>query len=821
MTTIKAPFNFVPLSEKVYFPDWAADISHDIPFENQLSGQLELEIKVQTPLFVRNGHTKEEAEQAKTICEELMAEAGKNRELFFNLLKERLQSKSNEYFLFSRVCGKSFIPATSIKGAIRNVLEIMSFGKIHLDENAMFAQREWDDGERGDKTLYTLKKEQNNLRCGWLRLVGDKYQLLDCGKPYRIGHNRIDEYAGEKIFANNFSKNSGVDLNKEVVLNGKKFDPKTAIYKYELLKNRNINLEDIYFEEDADFSNNYGRKAVKVKTNGPIKGSIVFTGQPDKWKWKRPKELDSKAGKFYEFVFEEVQGKVVEISQENFNHFKFIYDQQWDYLKTRLSTPKGIPVFFRMRGEQIKDWGIAYLYKLPYTDSPYSLLKKGKYNAHVNTDPDLAECIFGYINKDRSLKGRVQFSNAYYENNEVGLKNNTLLTLGSPKASYYPIYIQQEGANGKVNNYKTYNDGMISGWKRYPVRKQAKAIALDNATIDSVLFPADEGDIFKGKMRFYNLKEIELGALLSALTFHNSSGCYHQLGQGKPYGYGKVTISCRFDDPNLEKRKVELMSKFEKEISSKLKISWHNAPQIQELFTMAHHEVSADEVLFDYMHMDTNGNLNEFSKAKREKEFLDLYTRLKKETYTPDCLTIEYHKELQKIEKEKEEKEKFLVNQNIENLLDEANRICDIVEEYKNEIDKGIEIYTELVTRISEIDCLEKISSDLVVRRSDIIGKIHKKIELLNSWKKYASPLEDSLRNISNIKTVLGNTKKWRTMNSFSPSDLDFLKKKFSEIYSALKPRDQKEWKNKGKWKDLGELIGEENAQEWLKDILK
>ena len=42
MPTIKAPFNFVPLSDKVFFPDWADKISHDIPFEDGVSGTIEL-----------------------------------------------------------------------------------------------------------------------------------------------------------------------------------------------------------------------------------------------------------------------------------------------------------------------------------------------------------------------------------------------------------------------------------------------------------------------------------------------------------------------------------------------------------------------------------------------------------------------------------------------------------------------------------------------------------------------------------------------------------------------------------------------------------
>jgi len=61
MATIKAPFNFVPLSDKVFFPDWADKISHDIPFEDGVSGTIELTLTAKTPIFVRNGHTQADA----------------------------------------------------------------------------------------------------------------------------------------------------------------------------------------------------------------------------------------------------------------------------------------------------------------------------------------------------------------------------------------------------------------------------------------------------------------------------------------------------------------------------------------------------------------------------------------------------------------------------------------------------------------------------------------------------------------------------------------------------------------------------------------
>ena len=60
--SIRAPYNFVPLSDKVFFPDWADQISHDIPFSDGVSGFITFDMKAMTPIYVRNGHTKWDTE---------------------------------------------------------------------------------------------------------------------------------------------------------------------------------------------------------------------------------------------------------------------------------------------------------------------------------------------------------------------------------------------------------------------------------------------------------------------------------------------------------------------------------------------------------------------------------------------------------------------------------------------------------------------------------------------------------------------------------------------------------------------------------------
>lgn len=821
--TIKAPFNFVPLSDKVFFPEWAKQISHDIPFEDGESGIIELKITAETPIFVRNGHCKQDTED-----------------------------QNDRYKSFSNEDGKYFIPATSVKGAIRNVLEIISFGKMHVDKSAVFAQRDWDN-----RTLYPLKQQQKNIHCGWLvradkikreqngsfklgnwiiqsdRIVPDKegYYIIDCGEPNRIGHNRIDEYLGGDTFRKKFSQASKADLTKEVTLHGKIFDPKTAIYKYELT--RECRLENIGFEVDTDFSNNYGRNCVKVAETGNIKGSIVFTGQPDTWKWKRPKKFTPDAGKFYDFVFKEPEseGKLFPVSIDKFNHFKFIYSESkdWTYAKERLETERGIPVFFRIESDKISDFGLAYLYKLPYDNSPLDLLSQGSYAIHSQDSPDLAECMFGHINDEKKLKGRIQFSNAFSKN-AIQAEMGVSLSLSSPKASYYPMYIKQKGRNGKTERYLTYNDGTLSGWKRYPVKKSACPCSSDNVNIDTVIFPVKEDAVFQGEIRFHNLKEVELGALLSALTFHNSSGCYHQIGQGKPYGYGKVSINCNLCGA-LENREKEFMAKFEEEISSNLGFDWHDRLELRELFSMAHNEITPSDVLFDYMHMDVNRDQNEFLIAKKQYEFLELYTALKEEKpYVPLSLKEELmrmrEKERMALKQKEEDEERLkteLINNEFIKILTNAEQICTEEQMFKENIDSGILICNNILNEIEKYWKEYSVSPALFPQRIKVEELINKRVLELQQKKANTVSLPDRLSSINNIKTILGGTKTWMKMNNIgvlSEKDAEFLKGKLANIYNAMKHREQKEWCDIKKLNELIPLIGEVATEEWIKNTI-
>lgn len=769
MPNIKSPFNFVPVSEKVYFPDWSEQISYDVPFSDGISGTIHLHITTHTPTFVRNGHTKEDAEK-----------------------------KYPTYNSFSKIANRYFIPATSIKGEVRNILEILSFSKMDIDRSSLFAQREWDNTK-----LYTLKTNQSEVRCGWLRRKGNDYEIINCGKPYRISHKRIDEFIGENVMENLFSERNGINLNEKK----EEKDPKTAIFKYELMKKKGIDLTNLSFEIDEEACNSYNTRRVLVSDNGTIEGTIVLTGQPDRWAERNNPVITRPKGKYYEFVFanneEVINGKkAYDVSKETFDHYKFIYQDsaEWQRIKVDIETKQGVPVFFRVEDNKIKDFGMAFLYKLPYEKSPFEVLPK----AHKIETPDLAQCIFGYTSKNKSLKGRVQFGHAF--SNDAQSDKDITLTLNTPKASYYPIYIQQEGRNGIVTRYETYNDGKLSGWKRYHIRKKTWEKAMNSEKLDTIIHPVKKGSTFHGSISFHNLRPVELGALLSALTFHGTSGCYHSIGQGKPYGFGKVTYNIELDCDNNNNELEYYMSSFEYTMGQHT--SWIGSEQVTTLLTIAANEVEGTP--FEYMTMEMGGT-NEFILAKSNNEYLAPAKQILEKRILPQSL-YERGEEIQ-------EKEKKNIKDSYLKLFEEIQGMTREEEAFR----KFDEITAELTKKFEneqnedwrEFYQTEKI--DWKNKRKDLEAKFTADENKQN----FITGLATYLTALTSYGVWENRIKKWEKWceeydggrSTLTEEEKQAAKTRLVELFKDSKKADQKKFK----WGNASKILGEEVNPEILK----
>jgi len=593
---ITAPFNFVPLSEKVFFPDWADKVSHDIPFSDGESGVIDITITAKSPIFIRDHEKKEE---------------------------------------FCQHNGQYYIPSSSVKGMIRNVLEIMSFSKMSQFNDDTYAVRDLSSA----KNFYMSEMKENVL-CGWLYKDGDDYRVEDCGEPYRISHQEIDKALNIE-FSSKFTR-SGFE--------------KTSEYKYNIVggTHQKVKVGEPYKSKtNAKYDK---RLFCKYDSLGKT-GTLVLTGQPT----VRKNTGKMGDGKGFEFVFiDKKNPKSMVVDKTVFENFLFAYfdkrttepkeSPDWTYWKNKLNNGERVAVFFKKKGDEVAHFGLSYLYKLPYKHSVSGGIAKIHRDDSRN---DLAQTIFGYIGDNKALKGRVQFSH-FKAVRGVEVSNPPITeVLGTPRASYYPMYVKQE--NGKL--FTTFMDDRfnISGQKRYPVHKTIKTYPLPinkdgkvNKKVGTTFAPLKEGVVFEGKMRYHNLKKAELGALLSALTFHNTQGCFHNIGMAKSLGYGKIELKVNGIELN------DALKAFEIEITSSIS-NWAESEQLKELLTMATEQDNEESSELRYM------ELKEFATHKsRDKDYLRNYTALDNiKTVTPHSLISEEDLERLKVlqeEKKREEK---------------------------------------------------------------------------------------------------------------------------------------------------------------------
>jgi len=493
---------------------------------------------------------------------------------------------------------------------LRNVLEIMSFSKISfVDDNRYFFR---------DLRNKNFREEVKNVYAGFLVKEKDKYFIEDIGKPGRISHEEIDRVYNTNFkekFQNRFPNTD---------------EWKTAKKKYDLFKR---DLKNKFKFKVI----NKNRKIYKIDNNGE-EGLLVFTGQPSK-------------NKKYEFIFflnKNPERLEVTNLMEDFRKAYFEgrdtnpkESKDWEYWREKLERGEKVPVFFTKECDKVKHFGLSYLYKVPYKHS----IKDCIPNEHKKKNYDLAENIFGRVSDDDALKGRVYISHMFAVNEPVVLNTRSEI-LGTPRGSYYPNYLEQYLLRVNKEQYITYKDGRcrIRGWKRYPIRKDNRVTITTDTGNDKVkthFKPLKDGVKFKGKIKFFNMKRSEIGAVISAITFHNTKNTYHNIGLAKPLGYGKIEVNITSSTFDLD----EVMREFEKEIRV-WNPDWHKSEQMVELLTMA--SPFGEERFLSYM------ELEEFAKRKNEKEYLKKYSEIVGKKVYPNVYFSEEEIEVLKNLKEQE-----------------------------------------------------------------------------------------------------------------------------------------------------------------------
>ncbi len=694
-THVKSPYNFVPAvtEDKVYKPNWANEASHDIPLRDSESGEIVISIKAETPIFIRNGHSEEKVENE-----------------FSNI----------------EIDGKKryFLPASSIKGMLRNVVEIMSFSRL---SPAMGSKKEDEEifGMRDMSNADYSKGEIRDLKSGWLyKDASGKYHINYC-----INH-RVSLANLEMEFKLPYGSLKGIN----------------AVEKYKSCSFFDFN-KSYLFSKKGDLGTFVGHE-YKFDSSGDFEGVPVMFG-----------DIDNKR---YDFVFSkfEKDAKTFEVSDELMNSFLAIDSKNGQSLFEYFQNSKfpKIPVFFKAYGKAVRHFGFSKLYRL---NNSYFLNQLEPFKSYSNGEKplDFAQVLFGYSDGEKGLKGRVFISNAL---DVIGTAIPQPLDeriLNSPKPSFYPAYLKQDGINGKLkgeNKYNTYHnsDSYLSGFKRYPVHNSIKRNGItENENISPSFYPLNSGATFKCVIRYHNLKTIEVGAIVSALSFHNNQDkFFHSIGGVKPYGFGKISIAVS----NINNYITHLQI-FEAEMNKHIKQSWIESEQVKELLSMCSSNVLRDELLV-YPQIEP---VNEFNEYKENRLFLEPYSQRNGISKINSLITDKFNLLI----KEKEDEEKRIKVEMNRRKIEDAEKLA--------EEEKQIQEAKRLKT-LEDLD--NKLIADQIAKGLNLAAINNRKT------------IEAVSRTLKNWKEKLGG--------EIGADEMHKLRLKFTEIWLSIKKEKEKvEWK--------------------------
>ena len=644
---ITAPYNFVPLNKKVFYPPWAEDISHDIPFSDGESGEIEITIEAKSPIFIRDH---------------------KNPEEFCN-------------FINNNGAKEFYIPGSSLKGVIRSIMEIMSFAKLNFFDDKRFSVRDMTP------TKYCLIPNR---------------RLRDCPDNQRVelfNHDLVATANGIGLLRFN-QDGTGTLIDYTVKTGNRRYPFAIRQIHYEELQDcgyENFNIKDNFLDKYKKIPpyttirvnpNQRGRRHI-AECGGNEEAFVVCNNYIERKK--------------YECILCECDrsDETITIPIDIMNNFKRVYFSDGDtpthelgkFWRKQLATENGrkygIPVFLkRSNNGNILAIGLTQIFKLPYSKSIEQAIEQD-----IQDKTDLTEAIFGYTKDKKVLKGRVQFSHfkattirfeaSNYENQRVKEE-----VLGEPKPTYYPNYIEQTDIDGnRVNKYKTLmdEDAHISGRKRYPLRQtittnpvSTNDDGVENENVATKFKPLDSGTTFKGKIRFHNLKPQEIGALISALTLHgNYNTHYLNLGMAKPLGYGKVKINIntiithKYSDNTIENREIEhYLKEFEKTMKL-FEPNWLQSKQLKELFATTCANTNNDNKLV-YQKLKNSRDKNDFVEDKKARKYLKRYSQWQNQGCGHNAYSLVNQDEMEKFKNEIDKKLEEILQNTIQKGLKET-----------------------------------------------------------------------------------------------------------------------------------------------------
>lgn len=501
--TAHAPYNFVPLPEKIVLAEPL--LSQDQYYADRNTGYIECTLTTESPLYTR-----------AALNPQFFREwADKSREMMKNA------QAREQYAQCFHVddAQQPVIPASSLRGMVRSLVEIAGYGKVQWVTKAPLVFRAVADTTSLGQ-VYRSRMKPLAVRAGFLQSRGYDWQIQPAlpigGQAFaRIKHRDIPK---AKLMSWAGCKNAW----------------KVHVQTTRLGKAGMLPLVSSVSPQPAS----HMQQAVLVKT-GPMQGKskdFIF-GLPDE------------------------QASSVAVSDEVLR----AYREQVTEDQKSLVGGKGLlqdmqPVFYLIENGNLAFFGHTMMFRLPYGHTPFDLVPS---TLRSESNIDLAEAVFGYVsegNRETVQAGRVFFTDAQFESDRDGvwLSEEPIAPaiLGSPKPTTFQHYLTQQGPDDKrqLDHYASPppHTTVIRGHKLYWHRgavergdiEEKNSVDWSTDTQHTQIKPVKAGVTFRFTIHFENLSNVELGALLWAMTLPGETDKQyrHKLGMGKPLGMGSVKI---------------------------------------------------------------------------------------------------------------------------------------------------------------------------------------------------------------------------------------------------------------------------------------
>ncbi|MEI6885551.1 MAG: TIGR03986 family CRISPR-associated RAMP protein [Bacteroidota bacterium] len=600
-----APYNFVPINEVVIKSPIEVDQVHFNSYaKDRFTGEIELYIETLTPMFIRG----------------------------MKHVSDNSTNKTPEFFQ-SKDYG---IPGSSLRGAIRNILEIVSYSKLgSITKNTAtkrFHYRAFADQSLSLREEYTSKMiahEGNpphyfpRISAGVMTKEGLNYYIYP-GKHYKVEEELVLSKgvlsqpmsipSGDKFKAN---KNYKTGF-KEVFFSAGKEDiyPHSKLLKYTKVK-------DINSDKNS---------------NCTMPGYLIHSG------WiigsrERPR------GKHMHWVIGDIQyGIKIQIPRDVIENYSNDTLREgldlFGKLNNKKDKIKEVPCFYIVNpAGVVTSFGFTGMFRLAYDRTLIEFLPED----HKTKLPDFAEVLFG---KNDIIPSRVFIEDAFLKEGSVSTDVRIPSILGSPKPTTFQHYLEQDrssiltvlNARGQKSGYEgivDYNqEGRIRGnklyWHQKSVNYPPQIEISERQFIDYLketnslhLFPNPEINNsrikftlsklspkqhdflinfiltmekvqytairpmldkakFSGRIRFENLTEVELGALMFILDLPDNL-CY-KIGMGKALGFGSVRIKPTFYISDRKVRYSNLVSEWGENSNPLPKLSDDEVSNKKQLF---------------------------------------------------------------------------------------------------------------------------------------------------------------------------------------------------------------------------------------------